>query len=99
MVGTSETTATKAGSPHTEIAPVFLHKDIGGDLRGAKQAVHCLVDAHRFVNPMPPIGVIVQKLPAGGLLDERQPVGCVTVDLVGAGKNEASVRTVLPRRL
>src|SRR6516164_3250050 len=60
MVGTSETTATKAGSLHTEIAPVFLDEDIGGDLRGAEQAVHCLVDAHRFVNSMPPVGVVVQ---------------------------------------
>src|ERR1700722_14054986 len=99
MAGTGETTPTKASCLHAEIAPVLLNEDISSDLGVSEQAVRGLVDAHRFVDPILPIGMVVQQLPAGGLLDERQAIGRVAIDLVGAGKNEARVWAVLPRCL
>src|SRR5271166_4263186 len=96
MPGTGQTTAAKASGLHTKIASVFLDQDISGDLGGAKQAVHRLVDAHRLVDPVTPKSMVVRQLPAGALLDERQPIRRVAVDFVGAGKDEACIRTVLP---
>src|SRR5215469_3585355 len=99
MIGTGETTAAKTHRLHAEITPIFLDQHVGGNFGSPKEAVHRLVNAHRLVDAVPAIGMIFWQLPARLLLDQRQPIGGVTVNFVGAGENEARIGAKLPRRL
>jgi len=37
MVGAGETTSAEAAGFHSEVAPIFLDHDVGGDFRGAEE--------------------------------------------------------------
>ena len=93
-----QTAAAKAGGEHPKIAPILLHKDIGGELRSAKKAMETQIDAHAFVDPMRRKRMFRADFPALLLLYERQGVGRIAVDFVGAGEDKRRLRAVPPRR-
>ena len=56
---------------HPEVAPVFLHRDVGGELRDAEDRVQALIDRHRLGNA----GRVRMRgidVPPRLALDERQ---------------------------
>ena len=87
--------AAEGAGLQTEVATVFLGHDIGGHLGSAKDAVLGLVDAHALVDAEPVEGVRFVQLPSRFLFNERQGVGAVAVDLVGAGEKEGRLRAEL----
>ena len=86
-------TGTSSPCRHVEIAPELLAHHIGGDLRRSKERVQTGIDRHALVDAVAAVGVVV----AGGGLAQRQLIGPVTVDLVGAGKAERRVAAKVPR--
>ena len=94
VVWPGQAAAAEDARPHAEIAAVLLHQHVGGHLRGPEQRVGRLIDAHRLVDAVRERMRRVD-LPARLLLDQRQPVRRVAVDLVGRGEDEDGVRAVL----
>ncbi len=86
MVRTGEATAAQCAGGQAEIAPVFLDHDVGGDFGGAEKRVLGLVDGEGFRDTVFVGGVGV--VPAGFELGERDAIGRVAVDLVGAHVHE-----------
>ncbi len=86
VVGAREAAAAQAAGGHVEIASVLLHHHVAGDLRGAEQRVLRLVDCEGLCDAVRVgrIGVV----PAGFELLERDAVGGVAVNLVGAHVHE-----------
>src|SRR5690606_6058041 len=84
----------QAGGLEAEVAAVFLHHHVGSGLGDAEQAVHGGVDAHALVDAVLGIGVGRVQLPAGRLLHQRQVVGGVAVDFIGAEEDERRVRAM-----
>ena len=89
VVGTRQAAATQAAGLHAEVAPIFLHHDVTGELRGPKEAVFALVDAECFSDAVE-VGR-VGEVPACIELFECQFIGLVAVDLVRAHVREYSV--------
>ena len=87
--------AAEADGLHPEVAAVLLHEHVRGHLARAEEGVLGLVDGHRLVDARR-IGVAGIDLPARGLLHEREAVGRVAVDLVGAREEEDRLRAVAP---
>ena len=54
---------------------------------------------HALVDAVLGVWVLGRDLPARCLLDQRQPVGRVAIDLVGAAEDERRVRAILPRHV
>jgi hypothetical protein len=63
VVRAGEAAAAQGAAFHAEVAPVFLHHDIGGDLRRAKEAVLALVDGELLGDAAGVSGIVV--VPAG----------------------------------
>ena len=89
-----ETSATEHADGHIEITTELLAKNIGSDLRGAKQGMQAGIDRHGFINAVEPSGVVVP----GIKFNERQVIGTVAVNLVGARKAERTVFTEVASR-
>ena len=98
VVGAREAAGAEAYGRHPEVAPVLLHHQVRRGLRDAEQRVGRGVDAHRRVDPAV-VGVRRRELEPRFVLDERQPVRRVPVDLVRRGEHEACVRSVPTRGL
>ena len=98
VAGAGQAAAAEAGGAHAEITAVFLHDDIGGELGGAEQAVQARIDAHALVDAVRGERVLGADLKAPLLLDQRQEIGRVAIDLVGAGEDERRLRAVPARR-
>jgi len=94
VVGASEATAAQAASRHVEIAAVFLHHHVGGDLGGAEERVFGLVDGERLGDAVGKRGVGI--IPTGLELLERDPIGGIAVDLVGAHVHKGRLGAGLP---
>src|SRR6516164_4866196 len=92
MAGSRETTAPEANCGHTEVAPVLLHEQVGGELGGPKQAVGGGVDAAGFVDAL--VVFFARVVPAGGPLLQRKLVGSIAVDFVAAHEDEGRFRAV-----
>lgn len=92
--GPGRAAATEAARRHTEVAAILLHHHISRHLRRPEERVlatvdpKCLRDAVRERR----IGVV----PTGFLLDERNLVRCVSVDLVGRHMNEGRILRMTP---
>src|SRR6267378_7159531 len=99
MAGSGQTAAAEAGGLEAEIAAIFLDDDIGRQFRRAEQAVQAIVDAHRLVDAVRRERMLGTDLPTRFLLDERQQVGRVAIDLVGAGEDEDRIGAVEAGRL
>jgi hypothetical protein len=82
--------AAEAHRGHLEVAPVLLDQQVGRDLRNAEERMRALVDRHLQVDAAEPAMVLGQLEPSG-VLDERQRVGPVAIDLVGRGEDEGRV--------
>ena len=82
MVGAGEATAAQAAGLHAKIATVFLNHHIPRDLGGPKDAVLGLIDGEILPNPIEVRGVGI--VPARFQFLEREGVGAVTINLVGA---------------
>ena len=71
---------------HAEVAAVFLGHHVARELADAEEAVDAAVDPAGLVDAVVVLGVGV--VVAGLVLDQRQLVGHVAVDLVGAHEDE-----------
>ena len=97
VVGTRQTAAAQAAGLHIEVAPIFLHHDVGSDLRSAKQRVLRLINPHGLLYAVVVLGTGI--LPPRFGLDERQLVGCVAVNLVCGHMDKRRSRHKAVRRL
>ena len=90
VVRAGQAAAAQTAGLHAEVAAVFLHHDVAGDLGGAEEAVLALVDAQRLVDAVvvAPVGVV----PARRQFVQWQFVGRVAIDLVGAHVDEHAPR-------
>ena len=86
-----EAAAAEGGGVEVEVATVFLHQYVAGDLGSTKEAVFALVDAQTLVDAELVIGMHLVDLPASLVFYQRQFVGGVAIDLIGAGKDEGCV--------
>ena len=57
------------------------------------------INAHRFINAAGMIGMILRNLPPRLCLHQRQQIGPITVNLIGAGENEHRLGRMQPHRL
>src|SRR5439155_4997045 len=73
---------------------ILLGHDIGSGFGSAEYGMKRLVDAAAFINTVVVFRLCI--LEARRQLDERDAVGRIPVDLVGAHQNERGVRAVLP---
>src|SRR5256885_42765 len=80
MIRPSKTTTAQAASHHAEIASIFLHHNVGSDLRSTKQRVLRLINPRRLAYAVVVLGPGI--LPSRFSLNERQIVRCVAVNLV-----------------
>ena len=90
VLGPRQAAGAEADRRHVEVAAVLLHQQVGSRLRSAEEGVRGAIDRHRRVDPLEP-GVIPGQLEPGVELLQRQPVGCVAVDLVGGAEHEGGV--------
>ncbi len=97
--GAGEAASAEADRVHAEVASVLLHQNVGRHLARAEQAVRGAIERHALVDAVLGVRVRRLELPAGLLLDQRQRIGGVTVDLVGRREDEGGLGTELPRRL
>src|SRR5262245_4609773 len=98
MVWTCETPAAKADRPQPKISAVLLNHHVGSDFGRTKYAVHRTIDAHVFRDPIR-IRMVRVDIEPQLPLDERQPIGKITVNLVRRGENEHRFWRMLPCRL
>ena len=52
MRGAGDAAAPEGRGAKTEVATVFLHQEIGGNLRDAEQRMGRIVNRHRFVDAL-----------------------------------------------
>jgi hypothetical protein len=97
VVGAGQTAAAQADGGHVEVPTVFLDHEIGGCLGGAEEAVEAGVDATVLAHSMP-VGLI-GVLPTGLEFLQRDLIGGVAIDLVGAHVDERRLRRTAPHGL
>ena len=90
MIGPREATTTEGRGVHVKILSILLHQNIRSDFRRSEQTVHAAVDGH-FLGDA--VVVLVRRVdfPTKLLLDKRQAVRRITVDLVGRSENERRI--------
>ena len=95
VVRAGEAAAAKRAGGQAEIAAVFLHHHVGGDLAGAEERVFRLVNGEGLGDAVRVgrVGIV----PARGELRERDTVGRVAIDLVRAHMHEGRLRARLAR--
>ncbi len=94
VVGAGEAAAAQCAGGQPEISAVFLHHDVGGDLRRAKERMLGLIDGESLRNAL---GVgRVGVVPAGGEFDQLDAVRGVAIDLVRAHVHEGGLGAGLP---
>src|SRR5690349_4250613 len=72
-----EAAGTETRGVHSEVAAIFLDHDIGGDLRGAEDAVHACIDAHRFINAAGAKSLLGIEVEARRVFLQRQQIGTI----------------------
>src|SRR5687767_6067923 len=96
MTWSGKTSAAKTDCGHIEIAAKLLRQYVGGNLRSTEQAVLRMINAHRLVDAIAVLMLVID-LPSFLLLDQRQAVRRVTVDFVGGGEDERRMGKVVSR--
>jgi len=93
----SQTTAAKGNSRHSEIPCVFLDENVRCNFRSAEERMLCVIDTHRLRNATL---VFVPRLYFPSLLEftQRQTIRGVAVDFVRRSENERCLRRKLSRR-
>lgn len=86
VIGAGEAAAAQGTGGEVKIASVFLHHDIGGDFGSPEQRMFGLVDGKGLGDAMLVGGIGI--IPACFELGERDVIGGVTIDLVGAHVDE-----------
>ena len=86
VLGARQAPTAKHTYRHVEIPPVLLGQHVGGELGCPERRVKAGVHRHGFIDAFPAVGVIVTLL----LLDQRQVVGAVAIDLVRAREAEGA---------
>ena len=94
VIGARQAAAAEHADRHLEVAPILLTQHIGGHLRRAEERVQALIDRKRLVDAVAAFGVV----PAPCVLDERQAVGAIAIDLVGAEEAERRLAREVARR-
>jgi hypothetical protein len=93
-VRVGEATTTKTGRLHVEVAAVFLNQHVSRDFGGTKKRMFRVVDRHRFINPVL-VPVARCNLPTRFAFHQRQPIGRVSINLVGGHEDKNRRGTVL----
>src|ERR1700756_2199653 len=99
MIRTCETSASKAGCLHAEIATVLLDEQVRRDLGNSEQAMQRLVNRHSLRNSRGRVWVARVEIPTGILLDQRQRVWPISIYFVRRHVDENRVRRITSRRL
>ena len=87
-----EATAAENTDLHAEIAAIFLSHQVSRGLGGTEERMKRAVDAAIFIDAVEVFGTGV--FPAGFEFLQREFVGGIAVDLVGAETNENRLRTM-----
>lgn len=86
VIRAGEAAAAQGTGGQAEVAAVFLDHDVSGDLRGTEKGVFGLIYGERFRDTLFVGGVGV--VPAGPKFEQRNGIGGVAVNLVGAHVHE-----------
>src|SRR5690606_32696357 len=85
MGGASETSTAEDPRVHTKIFSILLSEHVRSHLAGSEQAMLGVVNAHRLIDTMFGIGMILLDFISGIQLNQRQVVRGIAVYFVRAG--------------
>src|ERR1700735_944161 len=96
MIGTRETAAAQTAGGHVEVTAIFLNHDIRCNFRSAEQGMLALIDGEIFWNPVRKSRIVILKTRVE--LAQRDPIGPISINLVGRHMNERRFGTRSPGR-